>query len=97
MEEASDWLQRLLRIAQDWQQVELLVRGQIFSVRLALARGDLSTAEEALHQFEALVEQEGFAYHTPWVSTLRVQLWLAEANLRHAFHGTEPMAFSPEA
>ena len=28
LEEASDWLERLQRIAQDWQQVELLVRGR---------------------------------------------------------------------
>ncbi len=52
--------------------------------RLALAKGDLSTAEEALNQLKSLVEQEGFAYHAPWVSTLRVQLWLAEAKLAQA-------------
>jgi LuxR family maltose regulon positive regulatory protein len=84
LEEASDWLQRLQRIAQDWQQVELLVRGEICSGQLALARGDLETAQQALHQLEALLEQEGFAYHAPWVSMLRVQWWLARGNLAEA-------------
>jgi ATP/maltotriose-dependent transcriptional regulator MalT len=84
LEEASDWLKRLQRIAQDWQQVELLVRGEICSGRLALARGDLETAQQALQQLEALLEQEGFAYHAPWVSMLRVQWWLARGNLAEA-------------
>ncbi|HEX6555520.1 MAG TPA: LuxR family transcriptional regulator, partial [Ktedonobacteraceae bacterium] len=84
LEEASDWLKRLQHIAQDWQQVELLVRGEIGSGRLALARGDLSTAQQALQQLESLLEQEGFAYHAPWVSMLRVQWWLAQGNLAEA-------------
>jgi len=74
----------LQQIAQDWQQVELLVRGEICSGRLALARGDLETAQQALQRLEALLEQEGFAYHAPWVSMLRVQWWLAQGNLAEA-------------
>ena len=84
LEEAADWLKRLQRIAQDWQQVELLVRADICSGRLALARGDMETAQQALQQLDALLEQEGFAYHAPWVSMLRVQWWLARGNLAEA-------------
>jgi LuxR family maltose regulon positive regulatory protein len=84
LEEAADWLKHLQRIAQDWQQVELLVRGEICSGQLALARGDLSTAQQALQQLDALLEQEGFAYHAPWVSMLRVQCWLAQGNMAEA-------------
>jgi LuxR family maltose regulon positive regulatory protein len=84
LEEASEWLKRLQRIAQDWQQVELLVRGEICSGRLALARGDLETAQQVMQQLEALLEQEGFAYHAPWVSMLRVQWWLAWGKLEEA-------------
>lgn len=97
LEEASDWLQRLQRSAQDWQQVDLLVRGGLCSTQLALARGDISSAEEALHQLEALVEQEGFAYHTPWVSALRVQWWLAQAKLEQASAWAEQTTFSEDA
>jgi LuxR family maltose regulon positive regulatory protein len=96
LEEASDWLHRLLRSEQDWQQVELLVMGEIFSARLALARGDLSAAHQALHKLEALIEQEGYATHAPWVITLRVQLWLAEANLAEASQWAAQTTFSPD-
>jgi LuxR family transcriptional regulator, maltose regulon positive regulatory protein len=96
LEEAARWLQLLLRSAQDWQQVELLVMGEIYSVRLGLATGDLSLARQALHRLEALVEQEGFANHAPWVMTLRVQLWLAEENLAEVSAWATQTTFSPE-
>jgi LuxR family transcriptional regulator, maltose regulon positive regulatory protein len=97
LEEASDWLQRLLRSAQDWQQVELLVRGEICSARLALVRGDLETAHQALHQLEAQVEQEGYAYHAPWVIALRAQCWLAQGDLTRATDWAAQTAFHLDA
>lgn len=63
--EATDWLQHMLQIAQDWQQVELLVRGQIYAVRLALAQGELSQAEQALHTLAEIVQREGYALSPP--------------------------------
>jgi LuxR family maltose regulon positive regulatory protein len=97
LEEASDWLQHLQRIAQDWQQVELLVRGAICSGRLALARGDVETAQQALQQLKALLEQEGFAYYAPWVSMLRVQWWLARGDLVEASEWADQAMFSVDA
>jgi LuxR family transcriptional regulator, maltose regulon positive regulatory protein len=97
LEEAADWLKQLQRIAQDWQQVELLVRSEVCSARLALARGDLETAQQALHKLEALVEQEGFAYHAPWVSMLRVQWWLARGDLAEASEWAAQTRFSADA
>ena len=82
--EAADWLQRSLRGAQDWHQVELLVLGRRAQARLGLARGDLQTAQEALHQLEALVEQEGSATHARWVIDTRLSVWLAQGNLVEA-------------
>jgi len=84
LEEAADWLQRSLRGAQDWHQVELLVLGRRAQARLGLARGDLQTAQEALHQLEALVEQEGSATHARWVIDTRLSVWLAQGNLVEA-------------
>jgi LuxR family maltose regulon positive regulatory protein len=97
LDEATDWLKRLTRIAQDWQQVELLVREEICSAQLALARGDLETAHQALHKLEALVEKEGFAYHAPRVSMLRVQWWLARGNLAEASEWAAQAIFSADA
>jgi LuxR family maltose regulon positive regulatory protein len=96
LEETSDWLKPMLRSAQDWQQVELLVMGELFSARLALARGDMQAAHQALHRLETLIEQEGYANHARWVITLRVQLWLAEANLAEASEWAAQTTFSPE-
>ncbi len=96
LEEASHWLKMLTRSAQDWQQVELLVMGEIYSARLGLAKGDLTMALQALQRLEALVEQEGFANHAFWVSTLRVQLWLAQGNLAEASEWATHTTFSPE-
>ncbi len=96
LEEAADWLHRLQRIAQDWHLMDLQVRGELLSARLALARGDLSTAELSLQQLEALIEQEGLANHTPGMITLRVQWWLAEANLAQASAWAAQTTLSPE-
>ena len=84
LEEAADWLQRSLRCARDWHQLELLVLGRRAQARLGLARGDLQTAQEALHQLEALVEQEGSANHARWVIDTRLSVWLAQGNLAEA-------------
>src|SRR6266513_6171627 len=65
LEEAADWLDRLQSIAQDWQLMDLLVRGELLAARLEMARGDLSTAELCLQKVEALIEQEGLVNHTP--------------------------------
>jgi len=97
LEEASDSLRRLIQIGQEWQQVELLILGEVCSARLALARGNLSAAQEALQKLEALVEQEGFAEHAPWVVQTRVRLWLASRNLAQASEWATRTTLSPEA
>ncbi len=97
LEEASDTLQRLLRIAQDWQQVELLVIGERSVAQLALARGDLGTAQEALHKAEALYAQEEFANNARWVVETRVQVWLAQGNLAEASTWAAQTTLSPQA
>jgi len=97
LEEASDVLHRLLRIAQDWQQVELLVIGERSAARLALARGDLSTSQEALQRAEALFEQEGFVNNVRWVVDTRIRMWLAQGNLAEAGAWAAQTTLSPEA
>ena len=96
LEEASDWLHRLQRLAQDWQQVELLAMGERAVARLALAQGDLDTAQEALHKAEALFEQEEFANNARWVVETRVQVWLAQGNLAEASTWAAQTTLSPQ-
>ena len=97
LEEASSWLQHLRRSAQDWQQVELLVRWKVCSARLALVNKDLESAHQTLQQLETLVEQEGYVYHAPWVIALRVRIWLAEGSLARASEWAEQTTFSLKA
>ncbi|HEX6554717.1 MAG TPA: LuxR C-terminal-related transcriptional regulator [Ktedonobacteraceae bacterium] len=97
LEEASDWLHRLLCLAQDWQQVELLAIGERSVARLALAKGDVGTAQEALHKAEALLEQEEFANNARWVGETRVQVWLAQGNLVEASNWAAQTTLSPQA
>ena len=95
LEEAANWLQRLQRFAQDWQQVELLAMGERAVARLALAQGDLDTAQEALHKAEVLIAQEEFASNTRWVTETRVQVWLASGNLAEASTWATQTTLSP--
>ena len=97
LEEAADWLHRLQRIAQDWQLMDLLVRKELLSARLGLAKGDLSTAELSLQQLEALIEQEGLTNHASGMVTLRVQWRLAQGNLVEAAKWAAQTTLSPEA
>ncbi len=97
LEEAADWLHHLQRLAQDWQLIDLLVRGELLSARLELARGDLSTAWLSLQKLEALIEQEGLANHAPGMVALRVQWWLAQGNLAEAAKWAAQTTLSPEA
>lgn len=96
LEEAADWLHRLQRLAQDWQLMDLLVRGELLSARLELARGNLSTAGLSLQQIEALIEQEGLANHAPGMVALRVQWWLAQGNLAEAAKWAAQTTLSPQ-
>src|SRR6266487_1125023 len=97
LEEASDALLHLLHIAQDWRQVELLVMAERAIARLGLARGDLDTAQKALHKAEALLEQEEFANNVRWVTETRVQVWLAQGNLAEASNWATQNTISPES
>jgi ATP/maltotriose-dependent transcriptional regulator MalT len=95
LEEAADWLERSLRSAQDWHQLELLVLGRRAQARLGLARGDMQTAQEALYQLEALVEQEGSAHLERWVRDTRLYVWLAQGNLAEAEVAAAQVMFPP--
>ena len=97
LEEASDAMHDLLRIAQDWQQVELLAMGERAVVRLALAGWDLETAQKALQKAEALLEQEEFANNIRWVTETRIYVWLAQGNLADASNWAMRTTLSPEA
>lgn len=96
LDEAEGALQEELRIAQEWQQVDLLTHSQVNLAQIALVRGDLAAADQALLQAEALVKHERFAFMASMVAAFRVQYWLAAGDLEAAQHWAEHAAFSPD-
>src|SRR5581483_9570814 len=84
LEEAASCLPHLLRLAQEWGQTYLLTLGETRAVRLALARGDLAIAYQALQRMEILVEQEGYTHFVLSDQLIRVDYWLASGNLAKA-------------
>jgi len=96
LEEAADWLQRWQRCAQDWQQVELLAMGERAAAQLALAQGDLESAQQALRTAEALLAQEKFVTNARWVGETRIQVWLASGNLAEASAWAAQTTLSPQ-
>ncbi|HEX6484018.1 MAG TPA: LuxR C-terminal-related transcriptional regulator [Ktedonobacteraceae bacterium] len=96
LEEAAGSRQRTLRIAQDWQQVDLLTSGHLYMTWISLARGDLAAADQEMHLAEALVQQERFALSPISVEVARVQYWLAAGDLEAARTFAQQVLFSPE-
>ena len=96
LEEAAGSLQQALRIAQDWQQVDLLTSGHLYMTWISLARGDLAAAGQEMHLAEVLVQQERFALSPISVEVARVQYWLAAGDLEAARTFAQQVLFSPE-
>jgi LuxR family maltose regulon positive regulatory protein len=100
LEEAVGSIQQTLRIAQDWQQADLLVACKFDLAWIELARGDLAASYQSLQLAEALIQQERLGRHAAhpasWTGVVRVQYWLAAGDLDAASHWAEHTAFFPE-
>ena len=94
LDEAASALHEELRIAEEWQQVDLLIDSQLNLTQVHVARRDLAAADEALRQAEALVQREPFAHLPSTVAAFRVRYWLAAGDLKAAQHWAEQVAFS---
>lgn len=94
--EASSAVHELLRIAQIWQNVDLLYVGYVYSLWHSLASGDLASANAALEEMEGLIQRDRFAIHTSAVDAARAHYWLATGNLGAARSWAAQRAFSPE-
>jgi LuxR family transcriptional regulator, maltose regulon positive regulatory protein len=96
LDEAVGALHEELRIAEEWQRVDLLIDSRLNLAQAHLARGELAAADQALHQAEALVQREPFAHLLSTVAAFRVRYWLAAGDLEAAHHWAEQVAFSPD-
>jgi LuxR family maltose regulon positive regulatory protein len=96
LEEAAGALYHLLRIAQTWQQADLLIAGHLTLSEIELARGNLASADQALFQAEVMMQREQLAAQAFSVMAARVRYWLATGDLDQAAHWGEEVRFSPE-
>ena len=84
LDEAGSRLHTVVQHATAWQHLNLLGWGYTESAQVALARGEWSLAEQALHELEHLVQREHYADYPDWLPTLRAQWWLAQGQLQAA-------------
>jgi LuxR family maltose regulon positive regulatory protein len=96
LDEAAVAYHKELRIAEEWQQVDLLSDSHLNLARVSLAHLDLAAADQALCQAEALVQHERFGFIAPLVAAFRVLYWLAAGDLEAARHWAEHTAFSAD-
>jgi LuxR family maltose regulon positive regulatory protein len=97
LDEAADAVQHMLRIAQDWQQVDLLMTGYILLARLEIACGNPTAADQALQQAEALTRQAPIVDHALVVAGMRALYWVAVGNLEAARRWADQAVFSRAA
>lgn len=97
LEEATASTRQALRIAQDWQQADLLVLARLLFAQLELCRGNLVAADQAIEQTEMLIQQEHFASRVLLVAAVRAQYWLQAGNLDAANRWARQTVILPEA
>ncbi len=81
LEEARNALQRVIHDAVVWQHATLLSWSYRTLVKVELAAGDLVAAHQALQEAEQVAQQMGSVLQQSWVTSVRVQWWLAVGNL----------------
>jgi LuxR family transcriptional regulator, maltose regulon positive regulatory protein len=96
LEEATVAVEHMLRVAQDWQQADLLITGNHLLVWICLARGNVARAWEVLQQAEALTERERLATHMSLLAQSRARYWLATSDLAAARRWAEGVDVAPE-
>jgi LuxR family maltose regulon positive regulatory protein len=96
LEEARDLLQTIVHDAAAWQQLDLLGWAYADLMRVEIARGAWSAAEQALHEVEQLVQRERFGTYPGWLPALRADFWQAQGRLREASDWATGIVFPEE-
>ena len=93
LEEARELLRTVVHDAAAWQQLDLLGIGYFYLMRVELAAGELSAAQQARREAEQLVLHERYGAHPILLPPMRVQLGLAQGQLREASDWAAGIAF----
>ena len=81
LEKARSLLHTVVHDAAAWQHLDLLGWGYAELLRIELARGEWSEAQQALHEMEQLMRRERYASYPDWLLTLRAHWWLTQGQL----------------
>jgi LuxR family maltose regulon positive regulatory protein len=96
LNEAAESVRHMLRIAQDWQQVDLLIVGYSSLAQIEIVCGNPTAADQALQQAEALSRQTPLAGHTLVLAGMRARYWVAVRNLEAASRWADQVVFSQQ-
>jgi LuxR family maltose regulon positive regulatory protein len=97
LDEAADAVRQALRIAQDWQQVDLLISGYSVLAQIEIVCGNPTAADQALQQAEALSRQAPAAGQRFYLAGMRARYWLAVGNLEAASRWADQVVLSRAA
>ncbi len=95
LEEAADSIQMALRIAQTWQQMDLLALGNLLLASLERIRGTPATADRALQEAETVIRQEWYLHFATATDAARAGYWLAMGDLARATEWSARTVFDP--
>jgi LuxR family maltose regulon positive regulatory protein len=93
LEEARELLYTVVRDAAAYQQLDLLGIAYFYLMRVELAAGELAAAEQARREAEQLVLHEQYGAHPILFPPMRVQLSLAQGQIREASDWAAGIAF----
>ncbi len=66
------------------QYLDILMCAYEVLIRVCIAQGDLSGAEQAVQEMERANQSAGIPLFHPWIESLRAHLWLAQGHLTQA-------------
>jgi LuxR family maltose regulon positive regulatory protein len=71
------------------QYMDILMGAYEVLVRVCMIQGDLTGAEQAVHELERLHQLAEIPLFRPWIASVRVHLWLAQGKLAQAVDWAE--------
>ena len=96
LEVAKSAAQKAIEKTAPLQYMDILMGAYGVLVRVCMAQGDLTGAEQAVREMERLNQSAGIPLFRPYFESLRVHLWLAQGNLTQAIDWAEHTPYRQE-
>ena len=96
LEVAKSAAQKAIEKTAPLQYMDILMGAYEVLVRVCMAQGDLTGAEQAVREMERLNQSAGIPLFRPYFESLRIHLWLAQGNLTQAIDWAEHTPYRQE-